>query len=355
MDLYKHVLRPILFRIDAEVAHNLAKALLKRPVLGRLLGGGDGVIRNERLQVRLGRLTIPNPVGLAAGFDKDCDMVNSLDHFGFGYLVAGSVMKDPQPGNPKPRMVRDPQSEGLYSAMGLPSLGLEYAVKQLRSRPVLVPLMLNFNALGLEDYLKCFEELQPLGDALEIALYCPNRSHETGDFLSPPAARTLLKEVVKRKEKPVFLKFSGYRSEDERRKKFDLIKTILDYPVDGIAISPGSLVEEKRLAVGRGTLTGRINFRQMLNIVRDIYVFTEGNCHIKASGGIFTAQDAFEAIASGASTVEIHTGLIYEGWNIAKKINRGLLDLMDKHHIENIKALRGMGKKRYRAPENALR
>lgn len=111
--------------------------------------------------------------------------------------------------------------------------------------------------------------------------------------------------------------------------------------MDGIAISPGSLVEEKRLAVGRGTLTGRTNFPRMLDIVREIYAFTEGRCPIKASGGVFNAKDAFEAIAAGASTVEIHTGLIYEGWNMANKINRGLVDMLDKHHIENIEALRG--------------
>lgn len=346
MDLYKQVLRPVLFRLDAESAHNMAKAFLKRSLPGRLFGGKGQWAHSDRLQVSLGGVTVPNPVGLAAGFDKDCDMLNSLAHFGFGYLVAGSVMKDPQPGNPKPRMVRDPEREGLYSCMGLPSMGLEYAVKKLRMRHGAVPLIINFNALDLEDYLKCFEVLQPLGDALEITLFCPNRSHETGDFLSPPVAKTLLAEIVKRKKKPVFIKFSGFRSEDERRKRFDLIKTILDYPVDGIAISPGNLVEEKRLAIGRGTLTGRINFPRMLNIVEEIYSFTEGKCHIKASGGIFNAEDAFKAIAAGASTVEIHTGLMYEGWNIAKKVNRGLLDLMDKHNIENIEALRGTKQKR---------
>jgi len=319
--------------------------VLKRPVLGRLFGGEGQFVQSERLQVRLGGLTVPNPVGLAAGFDKDCDMLNSLAHFGFGYLVAGSVMKDPQPGNPKPRMVRDPEREGLYSCMGLPSLGLKYAVGKLRMRRGAVPLIINFNALGLEDYLKCFEVLQPLGDALEIALFCPNRSHDTGDFLSPPGAKRLLTEILKRKKKPVFIKFSGYRSEDERRKKLDLLKTILDYPVDGISISPGSLVEEKRLAIGRGTLTGRINLPRMLHIVEEMYSLTKGRCHIKSSGGIFNAQDAFDAIAAGASTVEVHTGLIYEGWNIAKKINRGLLDLLDKHHIENIEALRGTKEK----------
>jgi dihydroorotate dehydrogenase len=343
MDLYKQILRPVLFWLDPESAHNMAKALLKRPILGRLFGGQGPLVRSDRLQVRLGGLTVPNPVGLAAGFDKDCDMLNSLAHFGFGYLVAGSVMKDAQPGNPKPRMVRDPEREGLYSCMGLPSLGLEYAVKQLRGRQGLVPLIMNFNALGLEDYLKCFEVLQPLGDALEIALFCPNRTHDAGDFLSPSIAKTLLTEITKRKKKPVFIKFSVYGSEGDGRKHFELIKTILDYPVDGITISPGRRVEEQRLAIGRGTLTGRINLPRILDILEEIYSFTKGECHIKASGGIFTPRDAFNAIAAGASTVEIHTGLIYEGWAIAKNINQGLLDLLEKHNIENIETLRGTG------------
>lgn len=341
MDLYKQGLRPILFRLDAELAHNMAKGMLRKSIFGRLFGGENRFVRDERLKVRLGGLTIPNPVGLGAGFDKDCDMLNSFSRFGFGCIVAGSVMCDPRPGNPKPRMVRDPEREGLYSCMGLPSMGLDYAVKQLHRRRSLVPLIINFNAEGLEDYLKCFERLQPLGDALEIALFCPNRPHDTGDFLSPPVAKMLLIELAKRKKKPVFIKFQGYRSEDERRKRLDLIETILRFPVDGLTISPGSLVEEKRLAIGRGTLTGRPNFQRMLSIVRDVYAFTKGKCPIKASGGIFTADDAYEAIAAGASSVEIHTGLIYEGWNIARNINRGLLDLLNNNNIDNVQSLRG--------------
>jgi len=190
-------------------------------------------------------------------------------------------------------------------------------------------------------HLLIFEVLQPFGDAMEIALFCPNRSKDAGDFLNPPVAKTLFIEVVKRKQKPVFIKFSGYRSEDERRKRLELIETILKYPLDGISISPGSLVDEKRLAIGRGTLTGRPNFQKMLGLVREVYSLTKGKCHIKASGGIFTPKDAFEAIAAGASSVEIHTGFIYEGWNIARNINRGLLDLLQKNNIENVQSLRG--------------
>ena len=342
MDTYKQLIRPLLFRFDAESVHNMAKALLQRPILSRCFRGKSQFVQDDRLQVKIGDLVFPNPVGLGAGFDKDCEMVHGLEHFGFGYIVAGSVMCDPRPGNPRPRMVRDPEREAIYSCMGLPSKGLDYVVTQLkRPRHHTVPLIANFNGIGLDDYLKCFEVLQPLGDALEIVLYCPNRPEDAGDFLSPRVAEKLLVEIVKRKKKPVFIKIPGYKSGSERRKRLNLIEHILKFPVDGITMTPESLADERRLSIGRGTVTGKPMFRQMLSVVQDVYRLTKDQWHIKASGGIFTSEDAFEAIAAGASTVDIFTGFIYEGWNIAWNINRGLLNLLDKHNIKNVQALRG--------------
>ena len=342
MDIYKHLLRPLLFKLDAELAHNMARFLLQRPMLSRLFSGPSQFVPDDRLQVNIGGLLFPNPVGLGAGFDKDCEMVHSLEHFGFGYIVAGSFMCNPRPGNPRPRMVRDLQRKGLYSCMGLPSMGLDYAVMRLRQpRHRTIPLIVNFNGEGLEDYLKCIEALQPMGDAMEIVLFCPNRPQDAGDFLSPPVADRLLIEIAKRKRKPVFIKIPGYRSEEERRKRLDLVEHILKYPVDGITITPESLVEERRLSIGRGTITGRPTFQQMINVVRDVYALAKDKCHIKASGGVFSPEDAFEAIAAGASSVEIVTGFMFEGWNIARNINRGLVDLLNKNNIQNVQSLCG--------------
>ena len=346
MDVYKQVLRPLLFQLDAETAHNLVRALLKRPLSGRLFGGKTRYEADERLRVSMGGLIIANPVGLSAGFDKDCDMINSLMCLGFGYIVSGSVMVRQRSGNPRPRMIRDPGREGLYSCMGLPSRGLDYAVRHLKKhRSGSVPLIVNLNAEVFDEYLEAFDALQPLGDMLEVTLFCPNRPQDSGDFLSPGVCGRLLAEIVKRKKKPLFIKIPGYRNEEDRLKRLDLVEHIIQYPVDGITITPESLVEDKRLSIGRGTITGRPTFAQVLEVVRDVYRITKKHYHIKASGGIFSAKDAFEVISAGASSVEIYTGFIYEGWDIAKKINRGLIDLLDKHHIENIEALRGSPKK----------
>ena len=342
MDTYKRLVRPLLFKLNPETAHNLAKVLLRHPYLSRLFVRQSLFIQDKRLEVDLGRLRLSNPVGLGAGFDKDCEMVDSLQRLGFGYIVVGSVMCHARPGNPRPRMIRDFEGEGLFSCMGLPSKGLDYAALRLKRRSRgAVPLIINFNAEEFGEYLRCTEVLQSLGDAIEISLFCPNRAADEGEYLDPRRARTLLEEVAKRTEKPVFIKLPGYISEDERQKRLDLIDVLIDCSVEGITVTPKTLVKEKALSVGQGTLTGRPAFGKMLGIVRDVFERTKGKCQIKAAGGIFSAQDAFEAIAEGATAVEMVTGFGFEGWRIASNINQGLLRLLDESGIENLSALRG--------------
>jgi dihydroorotate dehydrogenase len=342
MDMYKRLIRPLLFGLDPETAHEVAKAVLRHAHLSRLLVRQNLAIHDNRLQVDLGRLRLPNPVGLGAGFDKDCEMVDSLERLGFGYIVVGSVMCRVRPGNPKPRMIRDLDGEGLFSCMGLPSKGLDYATRRLKRRSQgALPIIINFNAETFAEYLRCTEVLEPLGDAIEISLFLANRAADEGDFLDPARARTLLEEVARRTKKPVFIKLPGYDSEDERRRRLDLINLLISYDVDGITITPKTSVKDKRLSIEQGAVTGRPAFKKTLDIIQDVFEATKGKCPIKAAGGIFSAKDAFDAIAVGATTVEMVTGFGYEGWRIAWNINQGLLRLLDESGIENVSALRG--------------
>ena len=262
MDLYKQVLRPLLFRLDAETAHNLAHQLLRRGSLSSLLLGSRLLIQDERLQVRVNGLTFPNPVGLSAGFDKDCDMAGSLMCFGFGYVVVGSVMCRARPGNPRPRMVRDPERQALYSCMGLPSLGIEYAARNLNEqRDRRVPLIANFNAETAEEYVKALKTLQPLADGLELTLFCPNRSADAGDFLHPDTVGRLLDRLLKGKQKSLFIKIPGYGTEADRQKRLELVTRLLQYPIDGITITPGGARLRAPPLHPQGTLTGPPYFR----------------------------------------------------------------------------------------------
>jgi dihydroorotate dehydrogenase len=342
VDVYKQIFRPLLFKLDAETAHNLARKVLRRPALSRMFTGPDLFVKDERLKVDLGGVEASNPVGLSAGFDKDADMANSLMKFGFGYIVSGSIMYHVRPGNPRPRMMRDPEREALFSCMGLPSKGLDYAVDQLRGRRYSnVPLIVNINAEDFDEYLKTFEAVQPFGDAVEINLFCPNRPGQVSNFLAPDGAGPLLSEIARRKKKPVFIKLPGYTTETERQKRLDLVRTIQKWGIEGVAFAPESLVKEKRLSIGQGTLTGRPFFPQIMGIIKDVYSLVGKDMVIRASGGIVTGDEAFQAIAEGASSVELYTGLIYEGWKIARNISRRLIELMDRHHVKNIKALQG--------------
>lgn len=342
MDTYKKLIRPVLFRLNPETAHNLASVVLRHRALSRFVARHDLAVQDNRLHVSLGRLMLPNPVGLGAGFDKDCEMVDALQRIGFGYIVVGSVMCNARPGNPWPRMVRDREREGLFSCQGLPSKGLDHAVTHLkRCTRRIVPLIINFNADDFEGYLRCAEVLQTLGDAVEISLICPNRGSDERALLDRVRVRTLLQEVARRTEKPVFVKLPGYLSEDERQERLGLIEVLIDCGVEGITIVPRLMEKHEALSMGQGTLTGRPAFGKMLAVVRDVFEMTQGRCHIKASGGIFSAEDAFEAIAAGATAVELVTGFGFEGWPIARNINQGLLRLLSASGIENVTALRG--------------
>lgn len=343
VDVYKNMLRPLLFRFDPERVHQLAKLSLKQEFFWRMLQPTLN-IDDARLNVQLGGLILNNPIGLSAGFDKDCEVLNGLQHLGFGYIVPGSVMPHPRSGNPthRPRIVRYPERESMVNCLGLPSRGLAYAVDQLRRRrPGRVPVIVNFGANTLEEYVLCFEQLQPWADAIEINLRCPNARDDDGDFLRPRMFERLLEQVMKRKEKPLFVKLQTINSEQDEQDRLDLVERGLHYGVDGYTVPGTWSVAEKRLSVGKGNLSGRIVFQKTLESVRSLYEVVGNRAAIKARGGVFTGDDAFQLIAAGASSVDILTAFIYEGWSVARNINSRLLDLLDEHEIPSVTALRG--------------
>ena len=343
---YKKLLRPILFRFDAERVHEWAKVALRQEPLWRWLGRSCRV-DDPRLQVQLGGLRVPNPVGLSAGFDKDCEVLAGLQHLGFGYLVPGSVMPHTRQGNPKdrPRILRLPEQESMLNCLGLPSQGLAYAVEQLKrfrhSSAGQTPIIVNFGANTLDEYLACYEALQPLADAIEVNLRCPNARDDEGDFLRPRMYERLLTELIQRKQKPLFIKLQTASSRQEEEERLDLVQRGVYYGIDGYTIPGTWSVKDDRLSIGRGNLTGRAVFEKTLETVRALWDATDGKVAIKARGGIFSGEDAFRAIAAGASSVDLLTAFIYEGWHVAREINLDLLRRLNEEGIPDLTALRG--------------
>jgi dihydroorotate dehydrogenase subfamily 2 len=351
VDVYETLLRPIAFALPAEAAHDAAKWVLRRPALAGLAARVTGASRAadpSLLALEVRGLALRTPIGLAPGFDKDGDLVEGLGALGFGFLEIGTVMLKPRSGNPKPRLHRYPDRRALVNCMGLPSRGLDYAVEALarsapaRLTPARVPTIVSFLGWSLEDYFQLFERLQPVSDAMELALRCPNTRDEP-DFVSPDRFRHLLGGLVARKTRPLFVKLPNLEIELPKDQFRALIDIAMEHGVDGLVVSGTYPVEEPRISMKRGSIAGRPTFERTLNAARETFARTGPRVALIAQGGISTGRDAFEVIAAGASAVSVYSALVYRGPSVARRIGDELAALMRAAGIASPAALRGRG------------
>jgi dihydroorotate dehydrogenase len=341
MNLYGSLVRPLLFRLDAETAHQLA---LRVMAAGFPWGvcGDRLLVRDPRLRVTVEGLTFVNPVGLAAGLDKNARVVPSLQQLGFGYVTVGSILPRPRAGNPRPRVLRYVGQESLINCYGLPSDGLDACAARLRRvRTGATRLVANIDASTVEEYVRAFETLQPLADAIEINAKCPNNRDDSGEFLHAHQFEQMLRAMAPRKRKPLFVKILPWETEAEHQERLHMVELGLHYGVDGYTVAGTWTQAEPRLSLGCGHISGRIAFPRTLEMVRELHAVLRGRAAIKALGGLSSGKDAFQAIAAGATLVELLTALVYQGWTVAARINRELLALMAAHGIPDVAALRG--------------
>lgn len=335
--MYKSLVRPFLFNFSPEKVQKLSHWAFKKNFLWKSLEGYFD-IQDERLNIDLGGIRLKNPVGLAAGFDKDCDLLEGMSCLGFGYLTPGAIMKTEREGNPFPIYLRLPESCSFMNCAGLPSRGLPHSVRNLEARRATVPIIANIAGFSIEDYLECYHKLEPLVDGLELGLGCPNVGGK-----EPVDEGLLLKEISRIKKKPLFVKLPYRYRGREKELGLKLFRLCREYGVDGLTVSGARpQVPEQRLSMKAGTLSGKAVFQDTLRNVQEVYQATGGSLPIKASGGIFTGSDAFEVIKAGATAVELLTGFIYEGWGMVKKINRELLQLLEQHQLKSIADARGL-------------
>lgn len=340
-DGYRLLIRPLLFRLPPETAQALADSILKR---GRLWRGISPLLRlrDARLRTRLAGLTLQNPVGLAAGYDKDCQFLSSLAALGFGYITAGTVTESPRAGNPRPRVLRDVRRQGLINALGFPSKGLDFAERKLQEARLSgeTPTVVSVSGVTVEEIALCHHRLEPLADAVELNISSPNTAG-LKVFQEAGALKDLLGRVNEKRQKPLFLKLPPYPDRDEagqpgaesRDRVLDMVRVCMDEGADALTVSNTRPVQDPRLAVGSGGLSGKPLFRDMLRMVRDVKDEVGDRVAINACGGIFTGEDAWEALQAGAATVQLLTGLIYRGPGVVKRINRELLTLMERDGI----------------------
>ncbi|MSQ72499.1 MAG: dihydroorotate dehydrogenase 2 [Betaproteobacteria bacterium] len=336
--LYTALIRPLMFQLPAEAAHEIGKAALKHAFPWNMLSGLFGV-SDPRLHTRIGGLELASPVGLAAGFDKNAEALPGLQHLGFGYLIVGSILPNARPGNAKPRLIRYPDKESLLNCYGLPSDGLERCAQRLQvfraGRPR-TPVIANIDAPSEELYLQSLARLEPHVDAVELGIQCPNNPDDGGEFHDLVAFEKLLRAALKRRTKPLFVKIVSYQDEKQRQNRLELIEIAAHAGVDGITV-PGTWRQaEPGLSMGYGHSSGHMVFKKTLETVRDVYAITRGRIAIKANGGVFTGEEAFQVLAAGANTVDVLTSFVYRGWDVAERINRELLALLAEHRVPEV-------------------
>jgi dihydroorotate dehydrogenase len=351
--VYRSLLRPILFRLPPETAHHLALRSLSllRPVIGSSLEA------NEALTVGLFGLTFSNPIGLAAGFDKDGVALRELAALGFGHIEAGTVTFHAQPGNPKPRLFRLPEDQALINRAGFNNNGAAAFAQRVRGkRPdcVLGVSIGKSKITPLEnataDYVGSFELVYEIADYIAVNVSSPNtpqlrelqQSEQLGSLLKALQTRNLeLQSKTKRpRPVPLLVKLSPDLNTSDLEMIVDVIGRL---KIDGIIATNTTIgrdnlnsSEQDVIACGEGGLSGRPLRNRSTDLIAQIHRLTAGKIPIIGVGGVFTADDAWEKICAGASLVQLYTGFIYQGPHIAKQINEGLLKIIKREGFEKL-------------------
>ena len=346
--MYKKLIRPLLFSFDPEKVHHFAtgslKFLFSIPLLGKAVSN-RATFRDKRLERELFGLKFPNPVGIAAGFDKNATSFNELGKLGFGFVEIGTVTPKGQPGNPKPRLFRLPDDHALINRMGFNNHGLNSVVKNLKKRKGNIIIGGNLgkntatpNSSAVNDYVVVFKGLFDYVDYFTVNVSCPNISdlRELQDQEALLEILNSLQAINQQKDnpKPILLKLSP----DLNEKQLDeVIEVVAQTNIDGVVavnttISRSGLATDKESVnrMGKGGLSGKPIKDRSTEIIRYLAQKSKKAFPIIGVGGIFTAQDALEKLNAGADLVQVYTGFIYEGPFIAREINKQLLKTLEK-------------------------
>ncbi len=339
--MYKSIIRPLLYSMDPERAHYFTTGWLQRFYNLGLLNNPltpSFKVKDEKLERKLFGLTFPNPVGLAAGFDKDAKWIDPLAELGFGFIEIGTVTPKGQPGNPKPRLFRLLEDEALINRMGFNNDGVEAAVERIKKSQHKVPIGGNIgknkvtpNDKALDDYRIAFEKLYDHVDYFAVNVSSPNtpglRELQGKDELKR-IFETLFEYRAKQKQsKSVLLKIAPDLSEDQLA---DIVSLVGEINIDGLiatntTLDRSDLKSAKSLAEQAGGLSGVPVLKKSTDVIKFIHRESNGRIPIIGVGGIHNPEDALEKINAGASLVQLYTGFIYEGPWLIKNINKRLL------------------------------
>jgi dihydroorotate dehydrogenase len=355
--VYRSLVRPLLFRLPPETAHELALhslSLLPARLIARRVNA-------PALSIKRFGLTFSNPIGLAAGFDKNGIALQPLAALGFGFIEAGTVTYHPQPGNPRPRLFRLSEDLALINRAGFNNQGAAaFARRVAEHRPECVlGVSIGKSKItplenAVEDYLASFELVYKLADYIAVNVSSPNtpqlrelqQSQQLENLLSALQAR----RSELQKHVPLLVKLSP---DLERYELETIVEVIERLKIDGI-IATNTTVSRENLrtdaarvaACGEGGLSGKPLKDKSTQMIAELYELTGGRIPLIGVGGIFTAEDAWEKISAGASLVQLYTGFIYQGPGIAQQISEDLAKILAREGFPNLDAAVGCNLKK---------
>ncbi len=336
--MYTRILRPILFLFDPEKVHyftfSMIRFLCKIPLMSSVFKGMYGVSHPALAREVFG-LHFPNPVGLAAGFDKDAKLYNELSHFGFGFIEIGTLTPKGQPGNPKKRLFRLKADKAIINRMGFNNGGVEEAVVRLKqNKGVLIGGNIGKNKItpnedAVQDYILCYDALFPYVDYFVVNVSSPNtpnlRALQDKEPLTALLQTLQDKNNLQKHPKPILLKIAPDLTDGQLD---DIIAIVASTKIAGViatntTISRDGLQSEAKHEMGG--LSGQPLTDRATAVIRYLATTSNKAFPIIGVGGIHTAKDALEKLDAGADLIQLYTGFIYEGPQLIKNINKALL------------------------------
>jgi len=357
---YQKLIKPLLFHLDPEKAHDstiiFAKLANENPLL-RSLAHALYFYQPDLISQDFGNVTFPSPVGLAPGFDKNGVIAPVFYDLGFGFVEVGSITAQPSEGNPKPRAFRLPADHALINRMGLNNEGVEAIIKRLSKSVMMIPLGVNIakthnpvllGDAAIQDYVFSYGKCQRVADYITLNISCPNTT-EGKTFEQKDALNELLTEISKLRppaSPPTLVKFSVDLNKKELQ---ELVEICENHSIDGyVATNTSSKREHLKTnraqlqVIGKGGLSGRPIHKKSTQIIHWIYEITQGSKVIIGVGGIDSFESALDKIKAGADLIQVYTGLLYEGPGLVKQINRGFDQLMKKHGLTEFSQIRDL-------------
>lgn len=337
--IYKLLILPILQLINPEVSHFIAEKLLQVPFF-RYFNPISYFSKNKNISINIMDIDFDSPLGLAAGYDKNCKTLNPLLSLGFGFITGGTITLQERFGNPRPRLFHLPDKKALINSLGFPSIGLENVEKNLdKKSKIKDKLFLSVSGISEDEIITCVKTLDMYTNIFEINISSPNTSG-LRLFHNSSELSKLIEKIKKSTQNKILIKLPPW-NEDLKENHLNLAQTSILSGADGLVIANSMPTTNKKLAGGKGGLSGKVLTNNTLRMIAEVRASIGSKPIIVACGGIFDETDVWNCIALGADLCQAYTGFIYNGPFFAHSINKKLSQLLLEKNIKSINDVKG--------------